>query len=243
MKKSEYVKIRFSNIPQEFVDEYNLQEYTNKNWVYFEYLRGAYGLPKSDILAKNLLRSRLEKEGYYETATTPGLWQQKWRPIMFCIIVDDFGVEYVVKQHAKNLAMILKKYHNITEDWTREICRNRTYMGLKQQNIWSHNGRVYTTALSKIWPPKPQEATTISQCTQTHWLWRQSSNSYYRRHKKPLYTKGIKRVQGIVVALLYVSRDLNNKLIMAISTRGTQQATATENKNAAITQLLDYVAT
>ena len=45
MKKAEYVKIQFSNIPQEFVDEYKLQEYAHKVWVYFECLRGAYELP------------------------------------------------------------------------------------------------------------------------------------------------------------------------------------------------------
>ena len=32
-------------------------------------------------------------------------------------MVDDFGVEYVGKYHADHLATILKKYHNITEDW------------------------------------------------------------------------------------------------------------------------------
>ena len=31
--------------------------------------------------------------------------------------MDDFGVEYVGKKHADHLATILKKYHNITEDW------------------------------------------------------------------------------------------------------------------------------
>ena len=59
---------------------------------------------------------RLEKEGYYESHTTPGLWRHKWRPIQFCLIVDDFGVEYVGKQHSDHLATILKKDHNITED-------------------------------------------------------------------------------------------------------------------------------
>ena len=38
--------------------------------------------------------------------------------IMFCLIVDDFGVKYVGKQHAEHLATVLKKYHNITEYWT-----------------------------------------------------------------------------------------------------------------------------
>ena len=69
------------------------------------------------ILANKQLRIRLEKEGYFEAITTPGLLRQKWRPIQFCLIVDDFGVEYVGKQHAYHLATILKKYHNITEDW------------------------------------------------------------------------------------------------------------------------------
>ena len=31
--------------------------------------------------------------------------------------MDDFGVEYVGKQHAEHLATIFKEYHNITEDW------------------------------------------------------------------------------------------------------------------------------
>ena len=58
-----------------------------------------------------------------------------------------------------------------------------------------------------------------------------------------LDTKGIRRVQGILGSLKYVARAVNNKLIVALSTIGNQQATATANKNTAITQLLDYVAT
>ena len=60
------------------------------------------------MLANKQLRVRLEKEGYYEARTTPGLWGHKWRPKLFCLVVDYFGVEYVVKQHAEHLATILK---------------------------------------------------------------------------------------------------------------------------------------
>ena len=66
---------------------------------------------------KNQLRTRVKKEGYYEARTTPGLWRHKWRPVQFCLVVEDFGVEYVGKQHAGHLTTILKQYHNITEDW------------------------------------------------------------------------------------------------------------------------------
>ena len=53
---------------------------------------------------------------------------------------------------------------------------------------------------------------------------------------KPLNEKGIKRIQGIMGVLLYVGRAVNNKLLVALSAIGSQQA-------AAIEQLLDYVAT
>ena len=60
---------------------------------------------------------------------------------------------------------------------------------------------------------------------------------------KPLNEKGIKRIQGIVGALLYVGRAVNNKFLVALSAIGAQQASATEDTVEAIEQLLDYVAT
>ena len=61
--------------------------------------------------ANKKLRLILEKEGYYEARTTPGLWIHKWIPIQLFLVVDDFRVEYVGKKYADHLATILK---NIT---------------------------------------------------------------------------------------------------------------------------------
>ena len=83
MDRSEYFCIKLSDIPQEFIDEYDLNEADQHGWIYFEILRGCYGLPQSGRLANDLLRTRLEKADYYESATTPGLWCHKWRPIQF----------------------------------------------------------------------------------------------------------------------------------------------------------------
>ena len=60
---------------------------------------------------------------------------------------------------------------------------------------------------------------------------------------KTLDKKGIYWVQGIVWALQYVERAVNNKLLVALSNIGNQKKTATENINMEINQLLDYVAT
>ena len=61
--------------------------------------------------------------------------------------------------------------------------------------------------------------------------------------RPPLNEKGINRVQGIVGALLYVGRSVNNKLIVALSAIGAKQAAETKETADAIEQLLDYVAT
>ena len=49
-----------------------------------------------------------------------------------------------------------------------------------------------------------------------------------------LNNMGIKRVQGIVGALLYYARAYHNRLIVGLSAIGAQQASATEQTAAAI---------
>ena len=89
------MRIKLSNIPEEFTLEYNLLSYARDGWVYFEIRFGVYGLPKSGMLSNKLLETRLNEAGYYQCPTTPALWRHNWRPIPFCLIVDDFGIEYV----------------------------------------------------------------------------------------------------------------------------------------------------
>jgi hypothetical protein len=120
MERKKYVKVKYADIPQEFRDEYNLgpdSPLVHKGWVFFEVVRGAYGLPQSGKLANDLLRKRLNAGGYHEAATTTGLWRHTWRPIQFVLIVDNFGVEYVGKQHARHLLDILSHHYEMSEDW------------------------------------------------------------------------------------------------------------------------------
>ena len=116
----EYVKIMLFKYPEEFITEYNLTSLVHKGWIYFEIRPGCYGLSQSSMLANKQLRLRLEKEGYYEARTTPGLWRHKYRPIQFCLVMDDFGVEYVGKKHEEHLATKFKN-HNLLSKKPRRI--------------------------------------------------------------------------------------------------------------------------
>ena len=70
------------------------------------------------MLSNKLLEARLNKAGYYQCPTPPGLWRHKWRPILFCLILDYFGIEYVDKCHTYHLHNILLEHYEITQDWS-----------------------------------------------------------------------------------------------------------------------------
>ena len=42
MKDPEYVRVRITDLPQEFIDVYGLDEYAHKGWVYFEIVKAYY---------------------------------------------------------------------------------------------------------------------------------------------------------------------------------------------------------
>ena len=70
-------------------------------------LEKQYGLPQSGRLANKQNTKFLEPERYYEVIHTPGLWRHKTPPIQFTLVVDNFGVKYVGKEHADHLLRIL----------------------------------------------------------------------------------------------------------------------------------------
>ena len=117
MTNYKYMKINIKDIPQEVIDEYNLLEYVHSSWVYMEIRRRAYGLPQARKLSNNLLATRLEAAGYIHAKTTLGFWSHKTRLIRFCLVVDNFGIEYVGEENTRHLINTLKQYYNIEDNW------------------------------------------------------------------------------------------------------------------------------
>ena len=50
----EYVKIKLTDIPQDFIDKYNLHGYVHEGWVYLEIRNSVYGLPQFGSLSNDL---------------------------------------------------------------------------------------------------------------------------------------------------------------------------------------------
>eukprot|EP00804_Cyclotella_cryptica_P026697 CCRYP_007931-RG/>CCRYP_007931-RG protein AED:0.31 eAED:0.31 QI:0/-1/0/1/-1/1/1/0/442 len=240
----EYVRIRIDDIPQEFIAEYDLTHHMRDGWVYFQIVKGIYGLPQSGILANKLLETRLNAAGYYQLDATPGLWRHKWRPVMFTLIVDDFGVEYVGLSHTHHLRDVLQTHYEITQNWKGDL-----YAGINL--TWNYSTRscrltmkeYIATNLFKYYHPLPKKC-QLSPCKATPIVYGAKTQFSPDPDDSPLLpTEGIKRVQGIVGALLYYARAINNKLLHALSDIGTEQASATGHTNDKINQLLDYCST
>jgi len=65
----------------------------------------------------------------------PELWYHVSRPISFTLVVDDFGVKFVGKEHADHLiASIKSTYKKLTEDWMGSL-----YCGITLE--WDYVGR------------------------------------------------------------------------------------------------------
>jgi hypothetical protein len=157
MSQYKYIRLAITIIPQEVIDKYNLLPLVHKGFVYMEIRCGMYGLSQAGIIANQLLTKRLESHGYYQCCHTQGLWQHQWRPILFSLVVDDFGVEYVGQEHAKHLNKAIEEHYEYSKDWEGQL-----YVGIRIR--WDYKNRVVDlsmpgylqAALHKFQHPAPK---------------------------------------------------------------------------------------
>jgi hypothetical protein len=112
------------DMPEDVIEHYKLRDIaTPDGYVYCEIQQGMYGLPQTGIIAQELLAKRLKEHGYSQSKTTPGLWKHEWQPIIFSLVVNDFGVKYVGKEHAQHLLQMVQKYYNcLLEEEGEQYC-------------------------------------------------------------------------------------------------------------------------
>jgi hypothetical protein len=126
LQRFEYMKMLLSRFPEEIIQRYNLNALAVNGWFYIEIRKGMYGLKQAVLLSNQLLQTRLAPYGCYPARHTPGLWLHKTRPISFTLVVDDFAVKYIGKQHAEHLRNALLQTYELTTDWTATVYSGMT---------------------------------------------------------------------------------------------------------------------
>jgi hypothetical protein len=134
LPRYEYMCMLLSRFPEEIVNKYNLMALAVNGCVYVEIRKGMYGLKQAGLLANQLLQKRLSTFGYYPAHHTPGLWLHLTRPLSLSLIVDDFTLKYVGKQHSDHLRDALLRSYELTTDWEGKV-----YSGISLK--WDYKNR------------------------------------------------------------------------------------------------------
>ena len=244
MERPEYLRLRYAHFPQDVIDHYQLKDKVDpKGYLYVKAVRGMYGLPHAGIIAQELLTKRLEKHGYYQSETTPGFWRHKTRPICFSLIVDDFGVKYVGKEHAEHLVNVLKEHYKVSEDWKGE-----KFSGIAMD--WDYIARKVHLSM----PGYCKEALVRfghKLRKDTHQPHKHTEPTY---GSKIQYAKGAdespklneqdkKFIQQVTGTFLYYARAVDPTMLVALSAIASEQAAPTEATMEKAKLFLDYVAT
>jgi hypothetical protein len=236
LPRFEYMKMMLSCFPEEIIQKYNLAALAISGWVYIEIRKGMYGLKQAGLLANQLLQTRLAPFGYYPARYTQGLWLHKTRPISFTLVVDDFSVQYVGKQHAEHLRNALLQTYKLTTDWTATV-----YSGMTLK--WDYKHRTCDISMpgyvSNVLSKFQHDAPNHPQHTPS----RYAKLNIPQRMKHPFTPKQCLTIQKVTRFVLYYARAVDPTVLMPLNDIATEQTKATGKTQAATNQLLDYLAT
>ena len=70
-----------------------------------------YGLRQATLLAYNFLQHNLAPFRYKPISYTTGLWKHETRNIVFCLCIDDFGIQYYNKNDFNHLIQALQQFY------------------------------------------------------------------------------------------------------------------------------------
>jgi hypothetical protein len=233
--------INRASLPQETIEKYDLNELAQDGKVYIEIQKGMYGLPQAGILANELLQRNLAKDGYRPTTHTHGLWTHDTRPISFSLVVDDFGVKYVGREHAEHLMACIKKNYNISSDWN-----GTAYCGLTLD--WDYKNRTVDlsmpgyikAALHKYQHPAPARPEHAPHGWNPPIYGAKTQFVSDPTPSPALSDKDVNKLQQLTGTLLYYARAVDPTLIMPINVLASEQSNSTEVTADKVIKLLNY---
>jgi hypothetical protein len=244
LERYEYMRLPLAILPQEIIEAYNLNDIAHNGNIYVEIHRGMYGLPQAGIIVNQLLTKRLQPHGYYQCRHIPGLWRHRWRPILFSLVVDDFGISYVGKQHADHLIQAIENDYDFTKDWSGTL-----YCGITIQRDYINRTATLSmpgyikAALHKYQHSKPMKRQYSPHIHNTITYGAQQQLPTPEDQTDPASEPQKKRIQKITGTLLLYARAVDPTMLMPLSTIATAQSIVTQHTIHATNQILDYCAT
>jgi len=160
------------------------------------------------------------------------------------LVVNNFWVKYVGKEHVEYLIRCIKETYELTKDWTGDL-----YCGITLK--WNYDERWLNISMPEYikkillkykhrMPTKPQ-----------HCPYAPAPKQYRAKAQAPLPVdispklspEEIKEIQRVIGSILYYAQAVDIMVLMALSSIAIEQSKGTTNKMEKAKQLLDYLAT
>ena len=114
----QYIRFAINMIPQDIIDEYNLEAIVHEDsYCYVEIRKVMYGLHKEAYVASAKLKRVLGLEVYTPSKFTPGLFTYKTREIVFSLVVDNFGAKYKMREDAEHWLKSIQGRYLVKVEW------------------------------------------------------------------------------------------------------------------------------
>lgn len=134
MKWYETIRLSIKIIPDEIIEQYNLQDMEKYRYVYAEIRKVICGFPQATRISNDLLTKNIAPRGYCQFRHTPGLGKHKWWTVAFSLVADGCGVKFVGIQHYEHLIDCIK---DIIQSWLTGLVAST--VGLRWNGITSNS--------------------------------------------------------------------------------------------------------
>jgi hypothetical protein len=236
MDRKEYMKVHINQIPPASQAKYVKKGLVRDNSVLAEISKGIYGLTQAGLLAQEQLFEHLVSHDFMPISPeNPCLLKHKTRDILFCLVVDDFGVKYQNKDDVQLLIDILNMKYKVKTDWS-----GSAYVGFKIDHDQMKG--IVTLSMPKYIKEAVKRFNIDTSITINNPLTSQSESTRSDL-ASPASASETKRIQEIIGVLLYYSRAIDSTVLTRISKLSSEQAHPTRGTLAATERVLQYVAT
>ncbi len=199
-----------------------------------------FGLLQAGLIANELLKKQLNEHGYRQSKLIPRLWAHDTWPIQFTLVVDDFGVKYVGKEHALHLHKVLEAHYKLACDWI-----GQRYIGItlnwdyKQRQVHLSMPGYVMKALKQFHHEMKHQQHSPYPCAPIKY----GAIKQYAMLEStapPLNAQGKHFIQQLCGKFLYLGRAIDSTLLCPISALAAQSSNPTKDTMWCATQLLDY---
>jgi hypothetical protein len=239
----EYIFIELRLIPEDFVQQYNLDKIAVNGKILAEVRGGMYGLKQAGKIAHDDLKQHLKPYGYQPVQFTPGLWKHNTSGLTFTLIVDDFGVKFNNFQQANHLIEALQTKYELSVDWSGSLyCGVTLEWNYIMRTVVCSMPKYVQNLLIKYKHPIPKRK-QYTPCYPEPITYGKHPQNTVIDDSTPLSKDNIHLIQSIIGTVLYYGRIIDNTILPAVNDISLEQSSATQKTQDKVNTLLDYLHT